>query len=133
MPIQWTEDLSVDEPELDEQHKILFAIVNEVEKAAEGGCGAAAYVEALGKLLQYAAHHFSAEERYMRDIGLPEQRYAVHVADHKMFRDKVAEMTSGGVSVDDKMCALLKFLNGWSVKHIGRLDREFAEFRRRSG
>ena len=68
---RWTEKYSVKIAALDNQHKRLFAIINELNQALANGEGKAATDSVLRKLVDYAKAHFAAEESLLANINSP--------------------------------------------------------------
>ena len=80
--LQWTSALSVGVPEIDSQHRELFARVDRLVEAVLHQDRQEA-IRLLGFLREYAVVHFAAEERLMEQSG-----YAAldaHLVEHRRF------------------------------------------------
>jgi len=126
--LEWSERLSVGVPELDEDHKTLIQIINNLRDYQEGETRPKDIDRCLNALVRYAEWHFAREERVMSACGyksLPE-----HHKEHEQFVEELAEVTrrfradQEGSSdlVGDQ---LLGFLENWLIKHILVVDMDY--------
>ncbi len=69
--MQWNDSLSVNIKEVDDQHKKLVAIINELHDAMRAGSGNAVLGNIFSKLTQYVASHFATEEKLMSTHNYP--------------------------------------------------------------
>lgn len=67
---------------IDEQHKILFALINELAAAIEAR-EIAKCREVSGRFVDAARAHFEWEEDFLTTVGFP------HVADHAIYHEKL--------------------------------------------
>ena len=106
-------------PEVDDQHKKLVGMINQLESA--GALGSDAVDHEMGlvlkKLVDYTQYHFESEERVMEEILFVERKE--HSVKHKdlikritIFLLKLKE--KGEISLDE----LMNFLRDWLVDHI---------------
>lgn len=125
MPIiQWNVNLLVGIQEIDRQHEHLVQSLNKAYD--EFREGKEIELSFLQELIDYAAHHFSCEELWMKKTGYP--KLESHREEHAHFAGRVAEFKkelvgNGRVSVE-----LLWFLCNWVTHHIGETDVEFGRF-----
>ncbi|MGB4948103.1 MAG: hemerythrin domain-containing protein, partial [Candidatus Competibacter denitrificans] len=63
--IEWSDALSVGVEEVDQQHKGLAQMVNELNGAIHGGWGKETRDDIIVKLLEYTRVHFATEESLM--------------------------------------------------------------------
>jgi hemerythrin len=124
--VAWDENYSVHVKEMDDQHKRLFAILDQLHAAMLSGKGNAAMADVLTSLQNYTIQHFAKEEEYMQKFsypGLAEQK-----TQHALFIKKIAEYQKGlhdkklGLSVD-----VMKFLKEWLVNHIQVIDAKYSD------
>lgn len=125
--IVWDESYSVNNAELDNQHKKWVEIVNDLLIGLEedGGDYADTSGEALAAMLRYARQHFMVEEKYMREIGFPET--VAHIRIHNEFYGLVSSSLSaaeGGGKVG--AAELLQFMRGWLLEHILKEDKKYS-------
>ena len=125
--VEWSEDLSVGIEEIDDQHKVLVALVNEMHEAIHERHGSEAVRDVLGKLADYTRIHFAVEESLMRILGYPD--YEVHKEQHEQLIGHMNELQH---KVDTGKTAigfeLMHFLKVWLTKHIMESDREYSDY-----
>ena len=125
--LQWSEQFSVGIPEIDEQHKILFDLIDKIHVAILEHKGSAACGEVLDELVDYTRIHFGLEQSLMHIGKYPD--YEAHCALHRELVDSVVAMQqkihSGKVSISFE---LLHFLRTWLIKHILGEDKKYAAF-----
>lgn len=125
--IQWSENLSVNVAEIDEQHKTLIKMIGDLNTAMLQGKGREALDSILQGLAAYAGTHFKTEERLFDRYGYPES--AVHKQTHSDFVGKVGEFKKSlaanqtGLSVN-----VLMFLSDWLQNHIRIVDKKYSPF-----
>ena len=91
MPIVvWNDSYSVSVKQCDDQHKTLFAIMNELFDAMRVGKGKDAVRPAVDKLAGYTATHFRAEEQLLRSTKYAD--LTAHLALHKKFEEEVGKL-----------------------------------------
>ncbi len=118
---QFTEDCLIGVKMIDEEHKGLFQIINEMESLLEDNSGndkQEQIRELLGKLKQYAQEHFKHEEEYMDKIKHPE--ILIQKKQHEMFCQKMEEAGAAFENGDQNELIndLLKYLVQWLYRHI---------------
>lgn len=109
---------------VDEQHELLFGMIEElVEQVGMGEERQAAY-DALQGLKTYAAFHFTDEEELMRQSGFP--KVDEHAQAHREFVQRIDDIEKE-VKNDSAQAAkdLLRFLYDWLVLHIKGMDMAF--------
>ncbi|MBZ0254621.1 bacteriohemerythrin, partial [bacterium] len=125
--IQWSDSMSVNQHEIDQQHKRLFELVNQLYDAMKAGQGTNNLSRILKELIRYTKNHFSAEEQYMEKAGYP--KLEAHKKIHEGFAMKVLEFQrafeSGEVVLSQD---ILDFLKEWLVNHIMKQDQEYAPY-----
>ena len=121
----WNESYSVKVRPLDEQHKHLFELVNQLHDAMKGGQARNLLSEVLERLIRYARTHFYEEEEAMAEVNYPD--FLAHVAEHRNFTQKVETFSrhfkagTVGLSVE-----VMDFLQQWLVDHIMKMDQRYA-------
>jgi hemerythrin len=122
--IEWSDDLSVEIAEIDEQHKKLISLINQLQKAMKAGQGKQVLTDVLGQLSDYVGVHFGTEEKYMQAFKYA--GYLSHKKEHTDFQRKIAQFGqdfakgSTSISVD-----LFNFLNSWLINHIKVIDKKY--------
>ncbi|MDR2030993.1 MAG: bacteriohemerythrin [Azoarcus sp.] len=125
--LQWSDQYSVGIPEIDEQHKTLFDLIDKIHTAIFEHKGTAACVGVLDELVNYTRIHFALEQSLMHMGGYP--GYEEHCALH---RELVAEVEAMQSKIHSGSAAisfeLLHFLRTWLSKHILGEDKQYGEF-----
>ncbi|MDO8890631.1 MAG: bacteriohemerythrin [Sulfurimicrobium sp.] len=122
--LEWNDSLNIGIDEIDNQHKALVVLLNQLHVAIHEKQGTAACIEILDKLVEYTRVHFTVEESLMRILGYPD--YAAHLEGHEMLIAQVVELQqklkSGKANVSFE---LLHFLRGWLTHHIMETDKAY--------
>jgi len=125
--LQWSEHFSVGIPEIDEQHKTLFDLVNMIHSAILEHKGTAVCAKVLDELIDYTRIHFGLEQSLMHIGKYPE--YEAHCALHRELVEEVEALQnkihSGKTAISFE---LLHFLRTWLTRHILGEDKKYAEF-----
>ncbi len=132
MLLEWNEEFNVGVESLNKQHKKLFETIRLLNDSVKLGKSEAAVKEALGRLVDYTATHFSAEEAQMLRSGYPD--FNSHNREHNDFlfqvRDYMADLESGKKVVTIE---ILGFLCNWITEHIKGTDKKYGPFFNRKG
>lgn len=125
--VEWSEQLSVGIEEIDNQHKVLVDLLNELHQAIVEHHGSEAAHRILARLLEYTRIHFAVEESLMRILGYPD--YEEHKHHHEMLLNEV-RLLSQKLYDDKKSISfeLLHFLKMWLTKHIMEEDKQYTPF-----
>lgn len=121
--VEWSDALSVGVPAVDEDHKKLVSLVNELFSACFAGGGNDAVSAVLKELLDYTQYHFAREEAFLRSHASP--TLESHAEEHRKLTGQVLAISRQGTSAlsDD----VLLFLRDWLMYHI--LETDMASFR----
>jgi hemerythrin len=125
--IEWNDQLSVKVGEIDSQHKRLIEMVNELHAAMKEGKAREALGAILNGLMEYAAIHFSTEEKYFDQFNYVNS--GSHKREHQGFVNKVKEFKAG-FDKGKMMLSLevMDFLKDWLINHIQKVDMAYAPF-----
>ena len=125
--IAWSKILSVEVDEIDDDHRRLISLFNELGRAAAGGESADYIAATLEELINCTVWHFSHEERLMLKYRFPGA--AEHRAAHRELIDAArewqAELAQGGYAVTE---AEITFLERWLTEHILTVDQKLGSF-----
>ncbi|SDM33527.1 hemerythrin [Oryzisolibacter propanilivorax] len=114
--------------DVDEQHRALIALFDELSRALFQGAGAddgpahAIYQ----RLLAYTQYHFHEEEELMRRAGLDERHVQAHCALHQQFVEQIRLLWSQRRHMQDQAATLAGFLTSWLGLHILGIDQAMA-------
>ncbi len=123
----WTDDLSVHIPSIDEQHKKLISMINDFYDSFKSGHNREKLVELVAGLKEYTSYHFTTEENLLTKHGYED--YDNHKKQHDTFVEKVNDfqerIESGKLVVSVEVT---NFLKDWLINHIQKTDREYSSF-----
>jgi hemerythrin-like metal-binding protein/PAS domain S-box-containing protein len=124
--IMWTDEMSIDDGgELDEDHKLMFILLNRCEKLLEEQDDHHAAQATITEIVQYTQEHFASEEILMHDINYP---YAKNHRDvHRMI---VKQLNQKVLVCSDKEILrwLLTDMGTWLVEHIIEMDKPLHKY-----
>jgi two-component system cell cycle response regulator len=122
---QWDEGMSVGVESIDQDHRRIIDIINQLSEAFEKGSGREVVVGLFDRLEEYASTHFAREERLMEEAGFPGLQE--HAAQHKSFAGKIPELRDMLLEAASPSCFTRK---DWRtrVRRNGRLSRGFPGF-----
>jgi hemerythrin len=126
MPLMnWTEKLSVGVAVIDDDHRKLVGMINELYDAMQAGHGKNTLGRILDDLVQYTKFHFAREEKFFAQTGYPAA--VPHKQEHDALtrqvldvQQKYAAGASATLSLD-----VLHFLKDWLIKHIQGSDQKY--------
>lgn len=125
--MEWSSEYSVGVKRYDDQHKVLFKLVNQLYSAMKNKQGHYKMGEILFELAKYTDTHFKDEEAQFDKHGY--KHVAEHKAIHKKLVSQVTEVVknfeAGRADVD---FGLLNFLKDWLNNHIKKEDRKYGSF-----
>ncbi len=120
---QWSDELSVGDPGIDDEHKTLLDLVEKLRAATRSGQGRDEVGQLLDELVSYTVTHFAHEESHMREIDYPD--YPQHKAEHErllvQIRDLQARFRSGSITIT---VSVSNFLSDWLFYHIVWQDKK---------
>jgi hemerythrin len=126
---KWSSDHSVYLPEIDAEHRALYRLGDELNRALVAGADAAQQKPLMANLLESAEEHFRHEERLMRAMHYT--AFAWHKSQHdavrKRARSAVARMEKGDSAAAGE---LLQFLSVWLRDHMSVADRMMGAYLR---
>jgi diguanylate cyclase (GGDEF)-like protein/hemerythrin-like metal-binding protein/PAS domain S-box-containing protein len=124
----WNKSFEVGIPEIDSQHRRLVDLINALAAAIAGG-GKLPDVQSLfGQLMEYAAAHFSDEEKLLAACSLPEAEKAQHLRAHEGFVVKAREIMLHPDLLQAEVAEqVLEFLTTWLISHILGSDKKIAQ------
>jgi hemerythrin len=125
--IEWSARYLVNVQSIDEQHRQLVVMLNELYDAMVERRSADGVKRVVDRMNHYAKEHFSLEERYMVHTDYAD--YADHKAQHAEFVCKTRDLQ---VRLSDSRQVLsieiVNYLREWLTNHILRTDQRLAVF-----
>lgn len=108
----------------DEEHKVLFGLLNKLYDEATGGADRLQIGASLDALIAYVVDHFAHEEREMEAAGY--DGLAAHKAEHDALVGICADLQkkfhAGEADVTDEVGQMVK---GWLDDHIPTYDMPY--------
>jgi hemerythrin len=125
--IVWTESLSIGYEPIDEQHRQLVRLINQLHDATALGWGQQIVSYVLDELVDYTHSHFSDEERLMEYHEYPDG--ARHKQKHDDLARQVLDLRSRLAAGEPVMTDdVMQFLKAWLTDHILSTDMAFGSF-----
>ncbi|WP_158589020.1 bacteriohemerythrin [Alginatibacterium sediminis] len=123
----WSESFNLGVPLLDEQHRKLVDLLNEVARTMTSQKSVDGLDVLINKMVDYAEFHFDAEEEFWKQ-KLPESRQITdHQNNHMAFIQKanylLEKMEAQDTDQDWWIEELLSFLVNWLITHILESDK----------
>jgi hemerythrin-like metal-binding protein len=125
--VEWKDDYSVGIDSIDQQHKKLLNLINQLQTAVDYSTGEEFERDALDELVDYTKTHFTYEEGLMRDNDYP--GFEPHKVQHEKMIKKVEEVLSEyEQDHDTAMSNAALFLKDWLINHINGTDKEYSSY-----
>jgi hemerythrin len=122
----WSQEYSVNNSILDDQHKKLFMILNKISDIVQQGAGNIFYPLAI-ELESYTIFHFSMEEHELEEANFP--NLESHRQEHQKFKDKISELKEKAFGLDTKsLLEIHAYLKNWIKNHIMVLDKQYVPY-----
>ena len=123
LAIQWIPEYSVGNADLDEQHKVLFTMINDFFHQSDKESA----ILLFQNLSSYIDLHFEAEESLLRQINYPDTDG--HIKKHADLRGKFTllegKLDDYDIEVHHKIGI---FLYNWLAKHILEEDMDYKSY-----
>jgi hemerythrin len=131
MAIEWTSNLSVGVASIDDQHKKLFQMADQLFEAGRNNKSKEFISEMLDFLDKYTKQHFQSEETYMKSIGYPALDNQKKM--HSDFIDALAKLRNDFAESGGNILVILnanQMVVDWLLKHISGEDKKIGDFAR---
>jgi methyl-accepting chemotaxis protein len=123
----WESDLILGIRQIDDQHKQLVGMVNDLHRAMKQRRSTTIMAGILDRLASYTGYHFGTEEELFKKHGYPETE--PHL---KIHRDLVAKVIDFKTRVEHGDATismeLMQFLKDWLANHIKVTDKKYVPF-----
>lgn len=127
MSITWKDIYETGVPVVDDQHKKLIELINELYEAQKKGQGQLVIRDILDKLIDYTQIHFTSEEQLFENTAYPQ--IEDHKKEHAYFAGRINEFKSdqksGNIILSLKT---IDFLKDWTINHILGTDKEYTPY-----
>ncbi len=129
MPIQWENIYSVGIKEIDEQHKKLISLINQLLYIIKDEKIASHHDELktiLSDLINYTNYHFETEEKYFAKFNYEDTEE--HIEKHHEFRAKIMNISQEYKNNElETSYDLIEFLEDWFIDHINGTDKRYVK------
>ncbi|WP_158240536.1 bacteriohemerythrin [Telmatospirillum siberiense] len=127
-PIVWTNAHLIGNKAIDDDHRKLVLLFNELLAVCSAGADSAIIGRTLEAAITLTREHFNREEDVLQASGYP--RLQAHRQEHQVLLKQLvafgAQLTGGApMSVDPNVVG---FLREWAIRHILGHDREYAAY-----
>ena len=126
---KWSSKYSVKVPVIDNQHKEIFRLIEELTEAVKQNIEIdKSYT--IARLEVYSLYHFTTEEHLMKKYNYPE--IEDHLNEHKKFRVKILRFKNvflDSKDEDDKIAwEIIDYLEDWITSHILVTDKKYSPY-----
>jgi len=125
--VTWKDEYSVGIESIDNDHKMLLKLINQLQTSSLYYTGEDFNKDALSELLEYTKFHFSREEKMMEENGYPD--FEAHRKQHVDMTDEVVRKVKEYEADSEKTVEdLLDYLKKWLINHINGTDKKYSAF-----
>ncbi len=122
----WKDEYSVGIKAMDNDHKKLLNLINQLQTAVDYYTGKEFEQKALDELVDYTKTHFKREENLLKENDYAD--IEAHKKQHENFINKINESVEQYKnSADATIIDTLEFLKVWLIKHINGTDKEYGK------
>ena len=125
-PIQWSDTLAVGVKLVDDEHKLLLSIFNDLVNALRTDQPLAIARRVTEELAGYAVYHFAHEEELMKAFNYPE--FDTHHKEHDKLTAKLMEIDQNLARGRGTITDIIEFATNLVNNHFLRTDTRMAEF-----
>ncbi len=119
---QWNNAYNTNIPEVDEQHKYLVCLIQELYFKVKKQDFHTKTSEILNELRDYSIQHFSLEETSFFEM---DEEYVInHKKQHSIFIEKINDLIQTYESNAFFDIEVLNFLRNWLMNHIMVVDKK---------
>ena len=130
--IQWTKEYETGIAIFDEQHKILFNVLNKLYTIQHSSLSDSQVNRIIDELEEFADLHFKTEETFL--CALKKLDCKSHICEHDFFLDSLKRFrevtkSNNAVIIQD----MINFLSKWISHHIKNSDKFYARILKEFG
>ena len=125
--ITWKETYSLNVEEVDNQHKKLVELINDLHGAMISGKAKESLGKILSALIDYTLYHFATEEKFFDQYEYPDSNS--HKKQHQDLVQQVAALQQK-FEAGEKVLTIdvMNFLRDWLNDHILGSDKKFGPY-----
>ncbi len=128
--IPWNDDLKIGIFIIDEEHRRLVAILNDLYRDTHSDdCEGLSKLGILTRLENYTGTHFTVEEELMEVYKYPTMARQAHILAHQDFCERLRSLReSASDGALDLPESLMSYLKKWLQDHILKTDRALSVY-----
>lgn len=115
--IEWQDDYSVNNDEIDSHHKKLVQMINVLNNSSDESI----IPTIINELNDYLIYHFESEEKVLEENGYP--LLNEHREEHKGFVSQILKINKYEAENKLKANMIVAYLNRWLMEHILDSDK----------
>ncbi|WP_347987062.1 bacteriohemerythrin [Methylomonas sp. AM2-LC] len=125
--LNWNDQLMVGITSVDEQHKQLVTLINQLDEVVALGADQQTIIDTVNELVDYTIYHFQHEDELMLKANYNPDMLAKHREQHQEFADKMqAVQAEAKLNIRVISKDLLDFLVDWLCHHTLKTDKLMA-------
>ncbi len=130
--VMWQDKLATGIEEIDNDHKMLFDLIEQFHEAYISAKGSVALEAVFTTLMEYTGYHFKREEELLKNKGYP--KLADHHQSHEDLKTALQVLYQRFLKDErlgqekDLELELLAFMKNWLDFHIIEEDMEYRDF-----
>lgn len=132
MGLIWTDEMSVGNAKIDNDHKYLISIINTIETALNCEAPVQVLSAYVSQLIDFSHEHFKREEAYQAEIKYPFQES--HKNEHKVLMEQIKQIQENlRLHADAEAYifttpGLVNILSDWFMNHFKQKDITMKEY-----
>lgn len=128
MPLlEWTREFSVGSQKMDNEHKMAFSLLNELNEQIGEGKGYQSLPYIFTAMKAYSVYHFDSEERLLEKVSYP--GLAAQKEQHKGFVERLTDFETAMMNREMGIAPkVLIFLKSFWTGHIQNEDKKYFSY-----
>lgn len=128
MPLmEWSHEYSVGSSKMDNEHKMIFSLMNEFHGLMEAGESHAALAYVFTAMKAYSVYHFTSEIKLLTEKNYPDLE--AQKQSHAEFVQRIADFEKDVARHEpDIGPKVMIFLKAWWINHIQKEDKKYAPY-----
>ncbi len=126
MHMKWTPDCRLGIPDIDSQHRLLFAIANELLDIENPMEQQLEFKYMIDHLRSYVEDHFQTEIKFMEEIKYPEREE--HLKMHDAIIGEINNTLKSSTDLRTLKESLQLLMSNWIKDHICKEDKRYSKW-----
>ena len=123
---EWDDALVLDGGQIDEEHRALISMANEVFAFEDPEVNCEEIIELVKSLYRYIETHFEHEERLMKEVNYPGLQE--HIAQHRQIVRDMSATLRERRDLRTYLNKLRHMMLDWVIQHIAHDDQEIGPY-----